>query len=309
MNRKIIYALIIPILCALIFFKPDRIIAAELTENTEMKTASTEEVLKDQWVNKDGSYYYYQSDGSVLKKEGINSINGDKYLLDKNGKRLYGLNKVKGKWYYFDTKTGRLFTKKGWKKIKGIKYYVKKGGVLATGIVKIGKTLYGFEKTGELRGFTKPFKYKGKWYRTNNKGVAEKLSKIQVSCSKATCRYIDKHTTSKMSKKSKLRTLFNCLEAGNYVPGCIDRKETEKKDFPYNIASMVLSNGRLNCYGQACTFASFAKELGYEPYVIVMDVDHAVVMIDGKYYDNMGARFAAKEPLLKDFKVYKKVKF
>lgn len=68
-------------------------------------------------------------------------------------------------------------------------------------------------------------------------------------------------------------------------------------------------NGKYNCYGFACTFASFAKELGYEPYVIVMEEDHAVVMIDGKYYDNMGGRFGVNEPALSNFKIYKKVKF
>ena len=234
-------------------------------------------------------------------------------IIGKNvsdGRRLSGLKKADKRWYYFDPKNGRMVKKAGWKKIKGKKYYIQKGGVLATGVKKIGKVRYGFTDKGVLRGFSKPFEYEGKWYRTNKKGVAEKLSKDQVRCSKVTRKYIDKYTTSKMSKQKKFRTLFNRMIAGNYVPNYIKRKEVNEKDFPYRATYKVLSNnGKYNCYGFACTIASIAKELGYEPYVIVMDYDHAVVEINGKYYDNMGGRFGAKKPTLSDFKVYKKIKF
>ena len=112
-----------------------------------------------------------------------------------------------------------------------------------------------------------------------------------------------------MSNEEKFRTLFNKMMTGNYVPGCIKRSETEEKDFPYHIAYNVFINGRINCYGFACSIASIAKELGYEPYVIIMNYDHAVVEIDGKYYDNMGARFGASQPAITDFEVEQKVKF
>ena len=262
------------------------------------------------WFRKDGDYYYRNSDGSILEKSGIVTIDKYKYILGKKGKRLSGFNKVKGKWYYCNPKNGRLTVEVGWKKIKGSKYYIGKGGVLATGVKKIGKTKYGFTSEGKLRISSKPYKFKGKYYRTNKKGVVEKLSNIQVSCSNATRKYIDRYTSSKTSNKKKLKVLFHTLISGNYVTGYIDRKEIEPKDFQYRVAYKVLSNnGKYNCYGFACTFASIAKELGYEPYVIVMDDDHAVVMIDGKYYDNMGARFGTKTPALAGYKTYKKVKF
>ncbi len=277
-----------------------------ITESTEDKTAPS---VKPEWIKKKGKYYYRQSDGTILNTKGIVKIEKYKYYLGKGGKRLTGLRKSDGKWYYFSPKNGRMVVKAGWKKIGGKKYYIQKGGVLATGVKKIGKTRYGFTDKGALRGFSKPFKYKGKWYRTNKKGKAEKLTDMQVKCSKETWKFIDKYTTSKMSKKEKFRTLFNVMEAGNYVPGCIDRSETDPKDFPYSITYKVLTTGKYNCYGFACTIASIAKELGYEPYVIVMDYDHAVVRIKGKYYDNMGARFGTDKPALSDFKIYKKVKF
>ena len=281
----------------------------ETTEQTAEQT--TEQInIKPGWIKQNGFYYYRNSDGSILQKKGIVKIDGYKYCLGSDGRRLSGLNKAGGKWYYFSSKNGRMVVKAGWKKIKGKKYYIQKGGVLATGVKKIGKVRYGFTGKGVLRGFSAPFKYKGKWYRTNKKGVAEKLSNIQVRSSKLTRQYIEKNTSSKLSNSKKFRVLFYKLIASNYVPDYIKRKETDDKYFPYSATYKVLSNnGKYNCYGFACTIASIAKELGYEPYVIVMDCDHAVVEINGKYYDNMGARFGAKEPMLKNYKVYKKIKF
>ena len=283
---------------------------AEQTKEQTTEQTSEQINIKPGWIKKNGLYYYRNSDGTTLQKRGIVKIDGYKYFLGSDGRRLSGLNKSGGKWYYFKSKNGRMVEKAGWKKIKGKKYYIKKGGALATGIRKIGKKTYGFTDKGVLRGFSKPFKYKGKWYRTDKLGQAKKLSSMQVKCSNLTRKYIDKYTSSKMSDKKKLNVLFNKLIAGNYVPEYIKRDEVDAKDFPYSVTYKVLANnGKYNCYGFACTIASIAKELGYEPYVIVMDYDHAVVEIDGKYYDNMGARFGAKEPTLKNYKVYKKVKF
>lgn len=305
-----------PILAAEINENPanDSSTEAEQTaaDDSSGSTEQTTEIVnvKPQWIRKNGNYYYRQSDGTILQKKGIVRIDKYRYYLGSDGRRLTGIRKDGKKRYYFSKKNGRLVEKAGWLKIKGKKYYIQKGGVLATGIKKIKKKSYGFTSEGVLRGFSKPFKYKGKWYRTNKKGVAERLTSMQVKCSKLTRNYIDKYTSSKMSNKKKLRVLFNKLIAGNYVMGYIARKEIEPKNFQYSVAYKVLANnGKYNCYGFACTVASIAKELGFEPYVIVMDEDHAVVMIDGKYYDNMGAKFGADKPMLSGYKVYKKVKF
>lgn len=283
---------------------------------TEKATGSTESIkeqktkVKAGWFKKGGSYYYRKSDGSVLRTAGMVKLGKYRYCLGRKGKRLCGLRKVKGNWYYFHPKNGRMEEKAGWKKIKGKKYYIQKKGVVATGVKKIGKLQYGFMSTGELRGVSNPFEYKGKWYRTDRYGVAEKLSSMQLACSRETRKFIERHTTSDMSSQEKLKCLYHILLSGNYVSGCIDRSETEAEGFQYRIAYKVLVNhGKYNCYGFACTIASVAKELGFESYVVVLDCDHAVMMIDGKYYDNMGARFGADSPALKDEKEYKKVKF
>ena len=279
------------------------------TETTEQPVPPVVKKYKAKWIKKKGGFYYRKSDGSIVRKKGTMKIGKYWYFLEKGGKRLSGFRKSNKKLYYYSPKNGRRVVKKGWIKIKGKKYYIQKGGSLAVGIKKIGKQRYGFTKNGELRGFTKPFEYEGKWYRTDKNGVAERLNDIQVKCSRETWDYIDKYTSSGMSNEEKFRTLFNKMMTGNYVPGCIKRSETEEKDFPYHIAYNVFINGRINCYGFACSIASIAKELGYEPYVIIMNYDHAVVEIDGKYYDNMGARFGASQPAITDFEVEQKVKF
>lgn len=315
MKKYILTTVLLCVFCLIMSYSA-QVLATEvsepITDDTALDTMETtsEEKFTPQWIKKGKYYYYQQSDGSILQDSGIVKIGKYKYCLGKNGKRLSGVNKVNGKLYYCNPKNGRLVEKVGWKKIKGKKYYIQKGGVLATGVKKIGKVQYGFTTKGVIRGFSKPFKYNGKYYRTNKKGVAENLSNMQVRCSDEAIKYINKYTSSNMSNKKKLRCLYNILITGNYVTGYIDRKEVEAKGFQYRIAYKVLSNnGKYNCYGFACTFASFAKELGYEPYVIVMEEDHAVVMIDGKYYDNMGGRFGVNEPALSNFKIYKKVKF
>ena len=41
-----------------------------------------------------------------------------------------------------------------------------------------------------------------------------------------------------------------------------------------------------------------------------MTCDHGVVEIDGKFYDNMGGGlFGADSPAIKNYQIYKKVKF
>ena len=229
MKRHIIIVIMLCI-CYIVVQNPVHVYATEASENGQNANDDTSEdtsggtseetsptvYVKPQWIKEKGYYYYRQSDGSILKGEGIFEIDGYRYYLDGDGRRLSGLKKDDKKWYYFNSKNGRLVEKAGWLKLKGKKYYIQKGGVLATGVKKIGKVRYGFTNSGRLRGFSRPFEYEGKWYRTNKKGVAEKLTVMQVKCSKATCKYINRYTSSKMSKKKKFRHLFNRMLIANF---------------------------------------------------------------------------------------------
>ena len=80
----------------------------------------------------------------------------------------------------------------------------------------------------------------------------------------------------------------------HYRPKAFNAADFVGKDWPYNWALNVFKTSLTgNCYGFACCVASCAKELGYNPYVIVTTGDHGFVMINGLYYDNMGGLFGS----------------
>ena len=53
----------------------------------------------------------------------------------------------------------------------------------------------------------------------------------------------------------------------------------------------MITREKGECFSFACAFAAFAYELGYKPVVRGVPKVHAYVLIGGKAYDNMGARF------------------
>ena len=73
--------------------------------------------------------------------------------------------------------------------------------------------------------------------------------------------------------------------------------DLNKKGWQREVAYNMLTTGGGDCYGFACTFAAMARELGYNPYVVLGRVSgtrdgaadgltrHGWVMIDGAYYD------------------------
>ena len=265
----------------------------ETTAETTAETAAeTKPVYKNEFVKKDGVYYYYQKNGKKYTKSGF--------------------KKIDGKYYYFQKK-GKLYTKKGLKKIKGATYcFTKKHYIVTSAAVKTKGVLHVYGKNGKMLKNKLPFKLDGKYYRIDKKGVAEKISATQAEASRLAWVFINKYTKKSDSNKTKFRKCFNRMESANYRPGYIKRSALSGKDWPYKIVVKVLRNRNRwthNCYGFACTIASLAKELGYTPYVCVLKQDHAVVQINGKYYDNMGARFGASSPAIKGWKIYKKYKF
>lgn len=259
---------------------------------------------------KDGKYYYIQKDGTVYAKTGLRTIGKYTYYFLKDHSRYSGFKKIKGSIYYFRTKNGRRYEVPGWSDYQKKTYYFNKDFSLATGAVKISGKWYFFNSAGELQRNKKPFLYNGKYYRTDKNGVVSKMSSTQARASIATWKFINKYSKSSQSRRERFRRCFNRMEGYmHYRPGYIKIRELSGTDWPYKCVLKVLNNNCTgNCYGFACTIASIAKELGYEPTIIVMTCDHAVVMIDGKYYDNMGARFGTSYPAHRNYKVYKKYK-
>ena len=281
---------------------------------TETNVSSETPAYKNEWVKKGGKYYYYQNNGEKYTQTGFKKIDGEYYYFTGDGSRINkkGFRKIDGKYYYFQ-KNGKVYKKAGLKKIKGAVYcFTKKRYVVAGAAKKTKGVLHVYGKTGKMLKKKRLYTLNGKYYRIDSKGKAEKLSKVQAEASRLTWVFINKYTNKGDSKAVKFRKCFNRMECANYRPGYIRRSETDGKDWPYKIVVKVLRNNNRwthNCYGFACTIASLARELGYKPYVCVLQQDHAVVQINGKYYDNMGARFGASSPAIKGFKIHKKYKF
>ena len=108
---------------------------------------------------------------------------------------------------------------------------------------------------------------------------------------------ISRITNPGMSKSEKLYACWRYLtSSGNfYYSGYWP--DFNKKGWQREVAYNMLVSGGGDCYGFACTFAAMAREIGYNPYVVLGRVSgtrdgaadgltsHGWVIIDGCYYD------------------------
>lgn len=284
------------------------------------------------WVTLDGKRYYLNADGTrkkglvTIKKKlyylhpcvtyGVVTVKGKTYYFDEktgaarkgwqviNGKKCYmkkdgsmAKNQwVKDKYYYYLDKDGALVTGPKWLKVNGSKYYIGKTGRRLTGIRTIKGKKYYFDKNGKLVTNKTAIKIGGKYYRVSAKGVLKVTDDIKTKCSIATQQFIQQHTSSQMTNSQKFRTCFNYIIGYTHFQPWKNPSSEDFKNgtWPYKMAiDMLENNVSGSCYGIASLIASCAKELGYEPYVIAAAEDHAFVMINGLYYDNMGPLFGA----------------
>lgn len=215
--------------------------------------------------------------------------------------------------YYAAYKDKTIYTpqKAEIRKIGKDKYYIRKNGELACGAMKMNGKRYYFNDKGRLQGNIRPIEINQTYYNVNEKGVLKKISKRHAQSEIAAQNFIKAHTRPSSSNSEKFKTCFYYM-VGNmcYSPGYYNMREDykvmEKKDGGYALALQMFQSPVLrgNCHRFANCVAAVAKELGYQPTVIVTTGDHSFVQIDGKYYDNMGALFGAKS---RDaYTVYKK---
>lgn len=264
-------------------------------------------------IRKAGKYYWENPNGKIRTKAGWFDVEEDTYYLAKGGACYTGYKTIGGKLYYF-TKKGALRKSTGWFKGTKYTYYYRKNHSLATGRVKIGDKYYIFNaKNGRLQKNKSSIKIGSVYYKTDKNGVATKLDTPKIKCALAARKFINQHSSSSSSKATRFRSCFNYLLGRMaYTPGYYSVREDyakiDKKNFQYTLAleTFNASNLRGNCHRFACCIAAIAAELGYDPYVVVTTGDHSFVMINGLYYDNMGAKFAA--PSREPYSVYKKVK-
>ena len=236
-----------------------------------------------------------------------------------------GLIKEGTKYFFYDKKGNKLKSK--WKTIQKRRYYFKADGTAAVGGTKIGKYTYVFDLQGRLlkpskskivqvgkklyyvnkkgqaiKGF---FKIGNKLYRgdikgrlTKNKTVANvTFNSKGYAKNDLNAKLISRITTTEMSKSEKLYSCWRYLtSSGNFYYSTY-WPDLNKKGWQREVAYNMLTTGGGDCYGFACTFAAMARELGYNPYVVLGRVSgtrdgaadgltrHGWVMIDGAYYD------------------------
>ena len=271
---------------------------------------SSKAQVKPGWVKtKSGRYYWREEDGTRLRKEGLYTLNGKKYYINSYAYRSANCWKqIKGKWYYFQ-KNGVMYEKTGWFTNKNEKFYLGKGGYRFSGLKKINGKTYYFNKYGRLVRNKKEILINGKYYDIASNGVTKQLSTAKIQCSREARNFINKHTNPSMSNYQKLRACYSYLLAYmHYRPKPFNAAEFQGTDWPYTRALSVFQSSLTgNCYGFACCVAACAKELGYDPYVIITTGDHGFVMINGLYYDNMYATFGSASHFA--YNTYLKVKF
>jgi len=96
----------------------------------------------EEWVKKDGKWYYYDEYGKKVKETWkLDPADGKIYVLDSKGVRV-----TKKGW--FEAKN--FYTDYGQKVSYSTKYYIKKGGEVTTGWKKIGKKYYYFDQSGRM---------------------------------------------------------------------------------------------------------------------------------------------------------------
>ena len=142
------------------------------------------------WFYHDNTWYYIQSNGARRYNE-LAEIGGQKYLFDKDGKMLTGLQVFKGKkmlfassgalqtegtasswqklgsnWYYYDEDGLRTV---GLKKINGLTYYFDNNGIMQTGWAMIEGHWNYFASSGAMK--TGWIKDKDTWYYLDKDGV------------------------------------------------------------------------------------------------------------------------------------------
>lgn len=240
-----------------------------------------------------GRSYWRMADGKILKTMGLQKLGGKLYYLNKGGSRAEDTwKKIDGKVYYFQ-KNGVMRQKQGWIEWNGNKYYTNKDGSRHSGFRTVKNRLHYFDERGRVLKNKKFYKIGKKYYNIDGHCNVTRISDAEVKCTLETRKYIQKHTNSSMTNSQKFRACFNDL-LWNLRYHIVPFDAFDDKDWPYKIANSVYDSYMSgDCYGFACCVAACAKELGYTPYVVITTGDHAFVMIDGLYYDNMGPLFGA----------------
>ena len=231
----------------------------------------------------DGSYRYMR--GGTPIASAWKTVDGAKYYFDESGRAVTGARKIEGAYYIFSDKgkllrpsKSKIYTLKS-----GVYYVSPKGRPAGNGWCIVGGKLYRVAKSGKcVTGKT----VDGIALTKTGAAKSNTASKLKMAVMKK----IDQLTKPSMTKKQKLRACFNYCLTRKFVPSTLP-KDVGTAGWAQRCALSTLQSGKTQCYGFSCSFAAFAYELGYAPTIRESRNVHAWVMINGKAYDNMGARF------------------
>lgn len=250
-----------------------------------------------------GKVYCFDQDGFLVTNNWY--INGSKkYRTDKNGVMLKSRLITVNKKVYYLSSNGTVF--KGWKKFSNGRSYFDANGVRVTGLKKIGKYTYYFNGKGIMQTGTVKVKNNTYYLKDNGQLEARKtgsryynasgkaMSKVQADDFETLQRaksIVKKITTSKMSKKEKLKKCFDWVMAKPYVTR---RSFTNEKGWPAVYANDHFVMGGGNCFSDAAAFAYLAKALGYTKVYVCTDSAgrdaHGWAEINGLVYDPLFAQ-------------------
>ncbi len=207
--------------------------------------------------------------------------------------------KKKGKSYYLVGSDGKT-VKSGSSKYKVVEYDGTYYAVNNSGKLKvncwfyIGSKVYRAKKNGTL--YTNGT-YDGITFSNSPAAVVNTASKLKIQ----TIKIVNKITTSKMSKKQKLRACWNYITKRSrwryrsYSRG-IRKDASGKSGWWYEAAYYMFTRHAGSCFNWAAAFAALAREIGYDPYIYtglrykikngkIVNTRHAWVKIAGLYYD------------------------
>ncbi|MDO4277100.1 MAG: hypothetical protein Q4D16_25855 [Eubacteriales bacterium] len=219
-------------------------------------------VLKDRLVNISKKTYYFRPDGTMLK--GWKKFKNGKSYFASNGARVTGLKKIGKKSYYFNSK-----------------------GIMQTGVKKVKNTTYYLNDKGELEAR----KVNTKYYDGNGKAMNKVKSQDFETLQRAKI-ISAKITTSKMTKKEKLKKCFDWVISKPYVTR---RVFSNFEGWPAVYANDHFVLGGGNCFADAAAFAYLAKSIGYTGIYVCVDSDgrggqgHSWAEIGGLVYDPLFA--------------------
>ena len=123
--------------------------------------------LSDCWETIGGQHYYFDNDGKMAI--GWRFLDDKWYYFQDSGRASVGWKQIGGYWYWF-AEDGKMLT--GWQKIGEYWYYFHEAGRMLTGWQEIGENTYYFLGAGRM--VTGTVTIDGKIYEFNKDGVLEK---------------------------------------------------------------------------------------------------------------------------------------